>query len=107
MSKLFSASIPVNAAISCMISQAKAKNNIPRSPQIMAWDAWARDFESPPEVINFIPAQTKTTTKAIKAPATERLIILEKSSSSWVAPAASISLLGRSGDGEIFKDINS
>src|SRR3989344_3770399 len=88
-SKVFSPSIPVNAAISWSTSHAITKNKIPSNAQVTVFLALSSAFGSPPDVKNLIPAKTKTTNKATKASPTKREITLENTASICVRPAAS------------------
>ncbi len=66
----------MKAAISFSISQARIKNSIPKSAQVIVPEAELKALDSPPEVIILIPAQVSIMMTKIKATPTERLIIL-------------------------------
>ena len=71
------------------MSQAIPKKKSPKKDQVITLQAELIALESPPEVINLIPAQTNIIVKAINASPTEIVRILENKFSSWGIPAAS------------------
>ena len=68
---------PVKLSISLSINQDKTKNTTPIRAQVTVSQASLKALASPPDEINFIPAQTRVAVTAKNASPTEILINLK------------------------------